>query len=400
MRDQSTEVAIVGGGPAGAALGIQLATRGIEVAIFERWRSPRWRASGVYSSPLTRGRLSALGLTPDQLRALIRPISRMVVEAPATPSVVLDYSDEGGACGIDRVRLERTLLDRAIEVGAQVHEGSTVRDVRIPAGVVDISTADGRASWRARVVVGADGPGGRVAKAAQVDRSVTFLRRTGITGHRADPAALSPPTPMNARMVIGSGWYCGVCPVPDARVNVGLVMASNQVERQLADGTSVRRVLDRTIARLPGDPQPWQQAPATDEVCIATPLAQRVRRRAGAGWLLVGDTAGFIDPLSGEGIHRALVSAELAADAIAKARSGRSDAWDRYDWRMNARFAPKDMFSLLLQSFLGQPWLLSYAMRRLAKRHNLRRTFGRSLADIELGRQLLEPRFLLSLLHP
>ena len=56
------EVAIVGGGPAGAALAIQLASAGVEVALFERQSAPRWRACGVYSSPLTRGALISLDL--------------------------------------------------------------------------------------------------------------------------------------------------------------------------------------------------------------------------------------------------------------------------------------------------------------------------------------------------
>jgi flavin-dependent dehydrogenase len=52
-----------------------------------------------------------------------------------------------------------------------------------------------------------------------------------------------------------------------------------------------------------------------DDIAGASPLGSRVARRAGAGWLVVGDAAGFLDPFTGEGLHRALVSARLASAA-------------------------------------------------------------------------------------
>lgn len=403
MGERSSEVAIVGGGPAGAALAIQLASRGIDTAVLERWPHPRWRASGVYSSPLTRGRLAALGLQAEQLEALIRPIGQMVVEADSAPPVVLDYAGLGGACGLDRVRLERALLDRAVDAGARVHEGFTVRDVQIGSGNrgrLAVSSVTGPEDWSADVIVGADGASARVARAARVDQSVTYLRRTGLTTHRPDPCALPSGHAMDARMVIGQGWYCGICPVPGDRVNVGLVMPSDVVSRRLRGSDTPRSIIDRTVDRLPGARQGWQDAAPTDEAVVAKPLAHRVSRRAGPGWLLVGDTAGFLDPLSGEGIHRALVSAELAAEAIVEARIGRASAWDRYDRRMHARFAAKDVFSTILQLLIARPELLGYTMRRLASRRHLRRTFGRTLVDIEPASRVLAPRFLLALLRP
>ena len=64
------------------------------------------------------------------------------------------------------------------------------------------------------------------------------------------------------------------------------------------------------IGRFPGQPDPWMSAPITDGYRAAGTLEHRPRRVAGPGFLLVGDAAGFIDPLSGEGLHRALVSSD------------------------------------------------------------------------------------------
>ena len=76
-------------------------------------------------------------------------------------------------------------------------------------------------------------------------------------------------------------------------------------------------------------------------------------RRAGTGWLLVGDAAGFLDPFTGEGLHRALVSSELAAAAIAAHVRGRPGAFDAYERAMQRRFLAKDVVSWLVQGSSG-----------------------------------------------
>ena len=131
--------------------------------------------------------------------------------------------------------------------------------------------------------------------------------------------------------------------------------------------------------------------------------SSRVSRRAGAGWLLVGDAAGFLDPFTGEGIHRALVSAELAADAIDSLRAGRrhaAEAADAYQQALRARFRAKDWVSSLVQLFLGEPRLFEYAARRLAARPGQREMIGLVMGDLVPAERGLDPRFLASLLRP
>lgn len=412
----SVEVAIVGGGPAGAALAIRLASAGVEVAVFERLPAPRWRACGVYSSPATRGRLAQLGLDAATLDGLIRPISEMVVETLDGACVPLRYGPPAHAVALDRVRLEGVLLDRATEAGAQVLEGHAVRSVSLAvdagSSTLDVARAgraidagtrrqlDGAGRWHAGLVVGADGPRSLVARAANVVAWAGPVRRAGITVHRLDPEAPSAGVAMPARMVLGDGWYCGVAPVPGGRVNVGVVVPPGRLRASRGVGSGPEHAVRDLVERLPGPRRPWQDAPATDRIAVALPLAHRVRRASGAGFLLVGDAAGFLDPLSGEGIHRALVSAELAADAIARRRRGDCSALARYHDRMRARFRAKDAVSWLLQAFVARPALVRYVTERLAARPDSRRTFGLVLADLVPATRALEPRFLAGLLRP
>jgi flavin-dependent dehydrogenase len=398
------DVTIVGGGPAGAALAVHLARAGREVLLLERWRIPRWRASGVYSSPLTRDRLAALGLDEAALARLIRPIAEMRVESVDGPTAVLDYRDHGGACGVDRVRLERTLLDAAAHAGARVLEGAVVRGVRLPSGdggrgTVAVSSRAGPAEVSSSVIVGADGPASVVARAAGVVRRPTWPLRSGLTAHQPDPEAPPDGAPMSARMVLGPGWYCGVAPVPGSRVNVGIVVPAAglaQRGRREDPGTRFAAIVDA----LPGPRRAWQDAPLADRVEVRARLGHRVSRRGGAGWLLVGDAAGFLDPLSGEGLHRALVSAELAATALLSASRSGSDAARRYDRGMRARFQSKDTLSWLLQAIVLRPELTRYALRRLAERERPRTVLARALADLVPASAALDPRTLVAVLRP
>ncbi|MEJ7697330.1 MAG: hypothetical protein WKF78_12095 [Candidatus Limnocylindrales bacterium] len=132
-------------------------------------------------------------------------------------------------------------------------------------------------------------------------------------------------------------------------------------------------------------------------------------RRAGPGWFLVGDAAGFLDPFTGEGIHRALVSTELAAAAIRETLTGRSTAAaaaaaaaaaDAYDRAMRRRFATKDGVTWLVQAFLARPVLFEYAARRLATRGDVRATIGLVMGDLIPASRALDPRFLAAVLAP
>ncbi len=156
-----------------------------------------------------------------------------------------------------------------------------------------------------------------------------------------------------------------------------------------------------SIPTLPGDPEAWRQGRATDAVAGASPLGSRVARRAGAGWLVVGDAAGFLDPFTGEGLHRALVSARLAAAAIdGSLRGSAPDGLGAYERAMRARFTSKDVVSRLVLAFLGQPRLFELAARRLAERDDIRATMGLVMGDLVPASRALDPRYIAALLRP
>ncbi len=193
----------------------------------------------------------------------------------------------------------------------------------------------------------------------------------------------------------------GIAPVPGHRVNVGIVLGGSWRRKLARDGAeSVARSIVAATPATEDDPGRWRSAARCDAIAGAWPLGHRVTRRAGPGWLLVGDAAGFLDPFTGEGIHRALVSADLAARAIHAALSGEAGAFEGYARTMQRRFLAKDAVSWLVQGFLAQPRLFEYAARRVAARPAVRSTMGRVMGDLVPARRALDPRYLAALLAP
>jgi flavin-dependent dehydrogenase len=403
---QRVDVGIVGGGLAGCALAVALARAGIEVVVLERQPAWRWRAGGVFSSPVTMDALRRVALSEATLARVARPIPAMRLETPGGAVARLTYGAEAGgppAVGFDRSALDPALEALAREEGAAVRRGVTVETVDLDHGapILGIRTPDGTGTLRCRIAVGADGAHSVVARAAGVARPSRLPERVGLSYHLADPR---PDTPTDARLRVFEGGYIGIAPVPGRRLNIGIVLGPAWRDRLARDGAAV--TAGGVVAAVPAtaeDPGTWREGERCDPIAGAAPLGGRVTRRAGPGWWLVGDAVGFLDPFTGEGLHRALVSTELAAAAIRAAldRPDRADhAAAAYDRAMQRRFAAKDALSWLVQAFLARPATFEYAARRLATRSDVRATMGLVMGDLVPATRGLDPRFLASLLAP
>jgi len=396
---ESVDVAIVGGGPAGAATAIRLAQRGYSVVVLERHREPRWRACGVFTSPLVRHRLLEIGLSQTELDKLAQAISAMELVSTRGAHSTLQYTN-GFACGFDRVRLDARLLALAEHAGADVGRGCVVMHVDVASSRPNLTYSDLAApnptpvTVHARVIVGADGGGSRVAHAAGVMTNRNLLGRSAVTFHQTDLGAADSRAPQVGRFVLGSGWYVGLAPVPGNRVNVGIVVPTVRLHAGLHE--AIARVLESAAPHAGG----LMAGDRVDVPQVAGALEHHVSRRAGVGWLLVGDAAGFIDPLTGEGLHRSLVTAGLGANAIHRALSGDRGAMADYDRQVRSRYRSKDVFSLFLQAFAANPQVLDYALHRLGTRPSVQATLTDVLADRTVASRALDPRFMARLLAP
>jgi flavin-dependent dehydrogenase len=407
MTAELADVAVIGGGPSGAITATLLAHSGLRVVLLERSPAWRWRACGVFTSPAATAALRRVGLGRPDLERLLRPIPAMRVETRQGVSFRLTYGGSGSlddsAVGIDRAGLDALLLDRARDGGVDVRLGAQVERVELgpvqgdPPTLQQVILAGTADPVAARVLVGADGLRSVVARAAGVGRPSPLGQRVGLSFHLPDPLG---DAQHDARIVVIDDGYVGLAPVPDDRVNVGIVLGRSWSEFLRIHGAA--EIARGVVERLPvrdGEPAlSWQPL---DPIAGVAPLGHRVTRRGGAGWVLVGDAAGFLDPFTGEGLHRAIVSAELASDAIVTSlASADSHPLFEYDRAMRARFGAKDVVSRVVQAFLVRPPLFGYAARRLASRAGVRETMSLVMGDLAPPGRALDPRYLAALLRP
>jgi flavin-dependent dehydrogenase len=201
-------------------------------------------------------------------------------------------------------------------------------------------------------------------------------------------------------MHVGPAGYCGLAPQEDGRVNAAMVVDQTRFE---ARGCSVKQFFDNELRTYPKLRERAVRAERVTPVRGVGPLARRVRGVSGAGYLLVGDAAGFFDPFTGEGIVDALRGGELAADAIAVAlEAGDPSATSlaRYDRARAEAFARKRRAAWLVQGFVRAPRLMDYAIERIGARAEARSTLTGVFGDYRDAGIVLSPRFLWSTLRP
>jgi geranylgeranyl reductase family protein len=364
-----TEVVVVGAGPAGSTTAMLLARRGHNVTLFDKARFPRPKACAEYLSPGGVRLLQELGVDTGGGRWL----RGMQIIAPNGGRHLAEYGGGSRALSIRRTVLDARLLHVARDHGVDVREGQRVEGIVQEGGAVRGVVVRGK-EMRAACVVAADGLNSMVVRALRVRRNVVWPPRLGLVAHLRGVAW---PEDVG-QMWIGPRTYVGVAPVGDNVLTLGLVRdvprgRLGASDTALRDGLDPFPELGRRVAG----------AEILEPVQGVGPLAQSVRATSGRGWLLVGDAAGFFDPLTGEGLFRALKGAHLAADAVDRHLGGDVRALQKYQLARRQAFAAKERLTALIQVFVRVPGLMNSVVARLQQRPAIAGRLARVLGDLE-----------------
>ena len=292
------DVLVVGGGPAGLAAAIRCAGVGLSVAVAEPRPGPIDKACGEGLMPAAVARLAEIGVAPPG-----RPFRGIRYVDPRHQAQAL-FRD-GTGLGVRRTALHAALAARAAQLGVAV----------LPVRVTGVAQDAGRvvaAGIEARYLVAADGLHSPIRRACALDPPPARRARYGLRRHYR----VAPWTDL-VEVHWAPGTEAYVTPVAEDLVGVAVL-------------GSARGDFDSRLAAFPALRDRLTGAEPVGQVRGAGPLRQDVRHRVAANVLLVGDAAGYLDALTGEGISVALAQAAVLADCLAAGRAADYErAWRR-----------------------------------------------------------------------
>jgi geranylgeranyl reductase family protein len=344
------DVIVAGAGPAGSIAALVLARSGARVLMVDRARFPRDKLCGDTVNPGALAILRRLGV--DGAADASLPVDGMIVTGHPGVRVEARYGPGVQGRALTRRALDAALLRAASQAGAQVEEGVLVRapiceGPRV-AGLL-LAGSDGRPrKVGASMVIAADGASSRIARALGLAHHARRPRRWAVGAYFEGVAAESVEGVLG-EMHVRRGRYIGVAPLPGGLTNACVVTADRAA---LLDPLHLLQETLRSDPRL-ADRFASARA-ATRPVCLG-PLAVESSTCGVPGLLLAGDAAGFIDPMTGDGLRFAFRGGELAALAALSALEHGTDA---SDWLRRARrqeFAPKWRFNRAVRTLVSHP---------------------------------------------
>jgi FADH2-dependent halogenase len=316
------DVAIVGGGPAGAATAARLALRGRKVLVLERESFPRFHI-GESQLPWSDEVFRALGVEPTVRAAGF--VQKWGASFTSANGEVERYADFAEAFEtprpqtyqVPRADFDRLLLDHAARVGADVRQGAQATDAAFADdGVTLRFTMDGTAGEaRVAAVVDASGRVGFLARRLAGRSYDPLLRNVAVHAWYEGVPRLSGRRAGDIRMVTrpDRGWFWMI-PVSETVMSVGVVLPKDVHAASAAatlDGT-----LDRYVRETPAAAALLAHARRVSGVRFDADYSYESRQYAGDRWLVVGDAGAFLDPIFSTGVLLAMQAGLEAADAL------------------------------------------------------------------------------------
>ena len=325
-QSTSTDVIVVGGGPAGATTATLVAQQGFNVTLFERERFPRYHI-GESLIPETFWVLERLKMI-DKLRNshFVQKHSVQFITDRGTLSEPFYFADNkphesSQTWQVLRSEFDQMMLKNAAEQGVNVQEGVRVLEVLFEGKrAVGVRVQDEEGNPRevfASVVVDAAGQSNLLMDRLGLREWDPELKKAAIwtyfKGAQRDSGRDEGATlVMQLRGKKGWFWYI---PLQDDTISVGVVADFNYLftDRGTKD---IQEIFFQEVARCPGLIPKIASAQRAAPVKAAKEYSYRSQQVAGDGWVMVGDAFGFLDPLYSSGVLLAFKSGALAADAI------------------------------------------------------------------------------------
>jgi menaquinone-9 beta-reductase len=382
VTDNDADVIVVGAGPGGSSTAYHLARHGVRVLLLEKSEFPREKVCGDGLTPRGTKQLLRMGIDVSPEAGWLHNKGLRCIGGGMRLELPWPELASTPNYGLVRTRMDfdDILAKQAVKAGAELRTGVSVSgpvldDQSDRVIGVSAETENGPATFRAPLVVSADGVSGRfplaLGLAKREDRPMgVAVRRYYRSAVKADDDFLESWLELRSKegggdLLPGYGWIFGL---GDGRVNVGLGVLNSST----AYGkTNYRRMLTDWLTSTPPDWQLDEEHADGSILGAALPMGFNRVPHYTRGVLLVGDSGGMVNPFNGEGIPYAMESGELAAEVVAQALGrpegpSRERALAAYPVELKARYGGYYRLGGIFVKLIGNPQIM-----RIATKHGM-----------------------------
>lgn len=360
-KNNKLSIGIIGAGPAGSMAAHLLAQAGHKVEILERKVHGERKVCGEYLCPKGVELLEDLGLE-RKLCAGFSPLHGMVLVSPKNDSIPSYFprpTQREKGLSLNRQLFDQRLLELALESGAQLRSGKTVTEVSFDQNLNKWKVFANEEVFVFDLLVAADG---RQSKIGHLLGHIKNINTERAALHCYLPRKTQLGLRLGEMHIFGDGSYCGLDPINDSEVNFSIVCDS-KVLKEKKPVTIINDTIQRSkrlseMFDLISEDRP--------EVKIVSSLKNKNHFIAGNRLAYVGDAAGFIDPLTGEGIYNALLSSCLLVKEIEQ-NEEIEQALSSYKQKKKRLSFQKNVLNHFFQFLIKSPLLVSLISRYLKK---------------------------------